>query len=235
MNRQHPGATTRVIVHLDEDGELTYEFYWEIVEARTGHKRHLTGTYRIGDSGVEILSLVIGPPANEQLTDTETAPPITSSTLRELRISTLKAGIAAGIEQTRQIAQRAADTLAQMRPDDYWDEAEKNRQLHDWRTVEAGLETPTVLARRKPGGRPPATPDVWANRAETTLTALANRQPIYEAHGALETVDRETIKTWLRRMRQPYDSNDPRTGWLLGSGAGTMPGPRLLAWRTDNP
>lgn len=234
-NRADQGT---VNLTLNGDGRPTGAFHWQVAEPRRGHTWDVTGRFRTGDTGVEILELQIQPGTSLQTNRSQT-PPITFSTLKELQLSPLRASIASELVRLRELSHKQVAGLRSMGPpDDHWDSIDHAQYTEAWEAFAQSLDqsAATATGRRTSGGRPPTSQAEWARRAELALAALQKGGGI--AYKTMETefpAAPDTVPKWLNRMRRPLDPKDLGTGWLQGTGAGTMPGARLLAWRDRHP
>ena len=219
----------KALLHLDEEGALTDRFFVEVTEEE-GHVWELAGRFRLSRKGVELLELSILSPANLQ---SDSAPPLTHATLRAVKLRSVKAAIGASVNELAGRARIQLAALSAMPPgNDHWDAIDLERQTADWDRVATDLGGDAQRAQKGAGGRPRIEDQVWACRAEAVLESVATgERTLYQDLDDRFKDSKSAIHSWLRTMRQPFESSDPRSGWLIGTGPETCVGPRLDAWR----
>ncbi len=223
----------RVTVPLDRAGLPTGVFTCRIFEE---HKEwEVSGTVGIGNTGIELRSLHIEPLDYQSPGNSSDLQSITSSTLKQLKISEVRGAIAEELERHADTFRRQDRMLQSLETlDDTWDRMDAARYAEAVGVALEGLTEYASAARRRSaaGGRPPVPEACWARRAEIALAALRKGGGnVYKQLSVALKAQPDTVPQWLKRMRRPPDSADLGTGWLRGTGTGTRRGPRLKAWR----
>jgi len=224
-----PDGREDVVLPLDEQGRPTGVFHWRMVEP-AGRTWSVSGTYQLGERGLQITELEIVPSTPEGQSQG-----ITFSTLKELKLSYLRQAISAKLSTYRQFAGRQLAALKRLPPrDDPWDAADQAQYVQAWEEFEVEVSRAAKAAgrHRATGGRRPNDQSEWARRAEKSLDLIHDgKGNLYPRLAEALSLGEEAIRKNLQRMRRPVDEKDLGSGWLAGTRASTVPGPRLLAWR----